>query len=169
MSLEIRLGDRTCNVELVNRDRSQMEIRVDGKLYKVDIVMVEEGVYSILYNGKSYNVELIEGESSKQYSVNSITNSYDLEIIDAETRYLLSRNKSLLGEEGSTISSPMPGKVVKIPVKAGDTVKVGETVIIVSAMKMESEYKAGKNGTIKEILVTEGDTIDGHQPLITIE
>ena len=163
MSLEISLGDRTSNVELVRKDKNQMEIRVDGKLYKVDVVMVENGVYSILYNGKSYNIELIEKDSPKQYNVNTLNRSYDLEIIDAETRYLLSRNKGLMGEEGSTISSPMPGKVIKIPVK------IGETVIIVSAMKMESEYKAGKDGKIKEILVSKGDTIEGHQPLITIE
>ena len=169
MSLEIRIGDRTSNVELVGKDKNKMQIRVDGRLYKVDIIKVENGVYSILYNGKSYNVELIEGDNSKQYNISSLTHSYDLEIIDAETRYLLSRNKSLMGEEGSTISSPMPGKVVNIPVKTGDKVKVGDTVIIVSAMKMESEYKAGRNGKIKEILVSEGDTIEGHQPLITIE
>ena len=169
MSLEISLGDRTSNVELVRKDKNQMEIRVDGKLYKVDVVMVENGVYSILYNGKSYNIELIEKDSPKQYNVNTLNRSYDLEIIDAETRYLLSRNKGLMGEEGSTISSPMPGKVIKIPVKIGDEVKIGETVIIVSAMKMESEYKAGKDGKIKEILVSKGDTIEGHQPLITIE
>ena len=63
----------------------------------------------------------------------------------------------------------MPGKVVKIPVKVGDKVETGETVIIVSAMKMESEYKAARVGLIKEIHVAEGDTIEGHQPLITIE
>ena len=169
MSLEIKLGDRTSNVELVRKDKNQMEILVDGTLYKVDVIMVENGVYSILYNGKSYNVELIEGENSKKYNVSTMYRSYDLEIIDAETRYLLSRNKSLMDEAGSTISSPMPGKVVKIPVKTGDKVKVGDTVIIVSAMKMESEYKAGKEGEVKEILVSEGDTIEGHQPLITIE
>jgi len=63
----------------------------------------------------------------------------------------------------------MPGKIVKITVKAGEKVKQGQTVIIVSAMKMESEYKTGKAGTIKEIYVREGDTIEGNQPLITIE
>jgi biotin carboxyl carrier protein len=81
----------------------------------------------------------------------------------------MNRNQSLLADEESVISSPMPGKVVKIPVQAGDKVKIGDTVIIVSAMKMESEYKAGKSGIIKDIHVGEGDTIEGHQPLITIE
>jgi biotin carboxyl carrier protein len=169
MALEIRLDDRNSHVELVRKDKNFVEILVDGRLYKLDIVMVEEGVYSILHNGKSYNVELIEAETKKKYIVNTLYRSFNLEIIDAETRYQLSRNKNLLGDDQSSISSPMPGKVVKIPVKTGDKVEAGDTVIIISAMKMESEYKTGKSGVIKEIHVSEGDTIEGHQPLLTIE
>lgn len=169
MALEIRLDDRHAHVELVRKDKNLIEIMVDGKLYKLDIVMVEEGVYSILHNGKSYNLEMIEAETRKKYIVNTLYRSFNLEIIDAETRYQLSRNKNQLGDDQSVISSPMPGKVVKIPVKVGDKVEAGDTVIIISAMKMESEYKTGKSGLIKEILIKEGDTIEGHQTLITIE
>lgn len=169
MSLEVRLDNRTVQVELVNKDNHSIEILVDGKLYKLDILMVEEGVYSILYNGKSYSVEILEGEHRKKSRVSTLYHSFNLEIIDEEARYLMNRNQNLLADEESVISSPMPGKVVKIPVQAGDKVKIGDTVIIVSAMKMESEYKAGKSGIIKDIHVGEGDTIEGHQPLITIE
>ena len=168
-SLEIRLDDRESTVELVSKDKNHIEILVDGKKYKLDAVKIEEGVYSVLLNGKSYTVELISGEHPKQYTVNTLSRSYDVQIIDAETRYLLTRNKNLNDEHDNTISSPMPGKVVKITVKTGDKVEQGQTVIIVSAMKMESEYKTGKAGTIKEIHVKEGDTIEGNQPLITIE
>lgn len=169
MALEIRLDDRDSHVELVRKEKNFVEILVDGKLYKLDIIMVEEGVYSILHNNKSYNVELIEAETKKKYIVNTLYRSFNLEIIDAETRYQLSRNKNNLMDDQSIISSPMPGKVVKIPVKQGDKVESGDTVIIISAMKMESEYKTGKAGVIKEIHISEGDTIEGHQPLITIE
>jgi biotin carboxyl carrier protein len=169
MALEIRLDDRVSQVELVRKDKNFIDIRVDGKLYKLDIVMVEEGVYSILHHGKSYNVELIEAESKKKYIVNTLYRSFNLEIVDAETRYQLSRNKNQLVDDQSSISSPMPGKVVKIPVKVGDQVQAGDTVIIISAMKMESEYKTGKSGVIKEIHVSEGETIEGHKILITIE
>ncbi len=72
-------------------------------------------------------------------------------------------------DDDSTISSPMPGKVVRVLVKKGDSVKAGETVIIISAMKMESEYKVKKDRKIIEVLVNDGDTIDGNQPLIIIE
>ena len=169
MSLEVRLNDRFSNVELVSKDKNKVQIRVDDKLYELDMVKVVEGMYSILLEGRSYNVEIIEKDSPKQYHVNALEKSYDLEIIDAETRYLMSRKGGDLEDADNIVASPMPGKIVKIPVKAGDKVESGQTVIIVSAMKMESEYKAGKEGIIKEVHVSEGDTIEGNQPLITIE
>ena len=91
------------------------------------------------------------------------------EIIDAEAKYLQARNAGNLEAEENTISSPMPGKVVKIEYSIGDEVKKGDTVIIVSAMKMESEYKAMKDGVVKEVFVKEEETIDGNQPLVFIE
>ncbi len=169
MSLEIRLDDRYSQVELVGRENNKVRIKIDDKLHEVDIVKVEDGVYSLLMNGKSYTVELMEGSSHKKYDINAAHRSFELEIIDAETRYLMSRKGGELEDEGNQISSPMPGKVVKIPVKVGEKIDAGQTLIIVSAMKMESEYKSSKAGTIKEIHVKEGDTIEGHQPLITIE
>ena len=169
MSLEIRINDRHSQVELVSRDENRVKIKIDDATHEIDVIRVERGVYSLLLNGKSFIVELMEGDSAKLYRANTSSHQYELEIIDAETRYLKSRIGNDLHEADNQISSPMPGKVVKIPVKIGDKVEIGQTVIIVSAMKMESEYKAGNKGVIKEIHVKEGDTIEGHQPLITIE
>ena len=169
MSLEIKLNDRLAIVELVSRKDNHLQIKVDNKLYELDMVKVEDGIYSLLLEGKSYSLEILENEGSKAYDLSILDKSYMLEIIDAETRYLLSRKGNDEGDGSNTISSPMPGKIVKITVKAGEKVKNGQTVIIVSAMKMESEYKAGKDGVIKEILVNEEDTIEGNQPLITLE
>ena len=63
----------------------------------------------------------------------------------------------------------MPGKIVKILVKEGDIIKEGETAIIISAMKMESEYKAPATGMVKRINVAEGDVIQSDQILIELE
>jgi biotin carboxyl carrier protein len=169
MEYEFKLDERSARVELIKKEDDQIIAKVDGKKYDLDIVNVGKGVYSILFKGKSYNVELIEGDNSKKYFVNTLYKSFNLEVIDAESRYIASRNKSILGEEGNVISSPMPGKVVKILVNDNDQVKAGDTVIIVSAMKMESEYKAASDGTIKEIMVKEGDTVASNQPLVIIE
>jgi len=168
MSLEISINKRTANIEFLSRDENKIKIKVDDKTYDLDIVMVENGVYSLLMDGKSYNVELIQNQSNKKYIVNTLYNSNDVEIIDAESKYLKSRKKDDM-DENTAISSPMPGKVVKILIKKGDKIKAGETVIIISAMKMESEYKVKKDRLIKDVLVKEGDIIDGNQPLVLIE
>jgi biotin carboxyl carrier protein len=63
----------------------------------------------------------------------------------------------------------MPGKIVRIPVNAGEKVSAGQTIIVVSAMKMESEYKVNRDAVIKKILVNVGDTVKSHQPLVMIE
>jgi biotin carboxyl carrier protein len=167
MSYEISLDGNVESIEILNQDGNTMEVLVGDRKYQLDIVEVEDGIYSILHNGTSYNVELTSIEN-KKYMVHTLYNSFDAEVIDAETRYLNSR-KGDMDEEQSFISTPMPGKVVKILVKEGQEVKAGETLVIVSAMKMESEYKVSSDRTVKEVLVTEGDNIDGHQPLITLE
>lgn len=131
--------------------------------------MVEKGVYSILYNGHSYNLELIEGDNPKKYIVNTFTRSFNAEIVDAETKYLHSRMKGNEMEGDNSISSPMPGKVVKIPVSVGEKVKSGQTLIIVEAMKMQSEFKATGDRTVREIPVKEGDTVNAHQVLVILE
>ncbi|RUT73286.1 biotin/lipoyl-containing protein [Ancylomarina longa] len=169
MALELKLDDRIAKVELLSEDGDKIKIMVDDNEYDLDMQQVENGVYSVVYKGRSYNVELIENGSPKKYTVNTFYHAYEAEIIDAETKYLQARNNGDSQASESTVSSPMPGKVVKIPVHLGEEVKKGDTVIIVSAMKMESEYKASKDGVVKEIFVKEEDTIDGNQPLVFID
>jgi biotin carboxyl carrier protein len=168
MSYEVKINERISTIEVLSRDGSSFQIAIDKKVYELDIAEVEQGVYSILLNNKSYNIELVEGKNSKSYTVNTLYETFGVEIIDAEAKYLMNRKKDD-GEDANTISSPMPGKVVKILFKEGDTVMAGETVIIVSAMKMESEYKVKKERVIKRILVKEGDTVNGDQPMVIFE
>lgn len=168
MEYEIKLNNgEPFQIKLLEREGNKAKIAVDDRIYEVDIAEVEDGVYSILLDGESFNVELVETEN-KKYSVTSLYNSFDVEVIDAETRYANSRKKDDV-DDASFISTPMPGKVVKILVKEGDIVKAGDTLIIVSAMKMESEYKVGSDKIVTKVLVSEGDAIDGHQKLILLE
>lgn len=167
MSFEIKVNDNVSEIKVLNRDGNKLEIAVGDRIYNVDIIEVEKGVYSLLLDGTSFNIELTRN-GLKKYDVNTLYNSFDIEIIDAESKYMYSR-KTEDDHHDDVISTPMPGKIVKILVKEGDFVKGGDTVVIVSAMKMESEYKVGKDRIIKQILVKEGDNIDGHQPLILLE
>ncbi len=168
MSLEIKTKDRAAKIEVLEQNGSLYHVKIDDKEYEFDVEKVEEGVYSILHNNMSVNMEMIEGDSPQRYSVNTISDHYEIEVVDAAARY---RNSSGGGMENSDkfISSPMPGKVVKILLNEGDKVEKGETVIVISAMKMESEYKSSFNGLVKKIFVSEGDTMEGGAKLVEIE
>jgi biotin carboxyl carrier protein len=67
------------------------------------------------------------------------------------------------------IVSPMPGKVVKVQVTVGQAVEVGETCIIVEAMKMEHSLNAAITGTVTAVHAGEGDPVDATSPLVEIE
>lgn len=170
MAIEIHLGDRIANVELLNIDGNKVQIQIDEKIYDVDISMIEHGVYSIIYQNKSYNLELVKSsEDSKKYDVSTLYNTIPVEIVDVHRKYMKSRQKDDVDEGQEKIFTPMPGKVVKIPVNKGDKIEPGQTVIIVEAMKMQSEYKVKRECKIKDILVSEGDTVEGNQTLIVLE
>ncbi|MBL7971902.1 MAG: acetyl-CoA carboxylase biotin carboxyl carrier protein subunit [Prolixibacteraceae bacterium] len=169
MSIEIKLDKRIASVEILKQFENLLEIKVDDKIYQVDLMHNDEGIFSILESGRSYNIELVPQAKPKHYTAYTLYDSYDLEVIDAESRYRRNRSSGTQLASENIITSPMPGKVVKIPVKVGDEVKKGDTVITISAMKMESEYKSPIDGTIIKIQVIEGSTVDANQVLIEIE
>jgi biotin carboxyl carrier protein len=68
-----------------------------------------------------------------------------------------------------TITSPMPGKVVKVLVKEGDEVDVGRPLAVVEAMKMENELTAEVAGVVKKVFVNPGDAVEGGAKLVVIE
>lgn len=169
MQLEIKINDRIAKAELIKSDKNEFSIKVDQKIYQVDVLETAPGIYSLLHEGKSYNIELIEAGNPKKYLVNILYKNYKIEIVDAETRYIEARKKQSGMGDSNIISSPMPGRVVRIPVSKGEEITEGQTMIVISAMKMESEYRATISGKVKDIKVKEGDVIAGGQTLIIIE
>lgn len=169
MSIEIKLDNRVASVELLEQNENFLKVKVDDKVYDVDLMHNDEGVFSILSRGRSYNIELVQSDKPKHYLAYTLYSNYDVEVIDAETRYLRNRGAGVMQSSEKQVSSPMPGKVVKIPVSLGDRVAKGDTVVVISAMKMESEYKAAVDGVISKICVSEQETIGANQVLIEIE
>ena len=167
--MEVQVNEKLFQVENIIMDRNHVSVTLNGKSFEFDVTKVENGIYSFLYDGKSYEMEIVPGKDNKNYIVVHRCLSFDVEIIDSQSRYMKNRKKGQVEEDQHSISSPMPGKVVKIPVAVGDEVEPGQTLIIISAMKMESEYKAKRSGVVKEILTSEGETIEGNQSLILIE
>ena len=70
--------------------------------------------------------------------------------------------------DGSPIPSPMPGLIIDVPVKVGDTVAAGDVIVILEAMKMENEVTAPVGGTVTRVAVRQGDSVSSGDLLVMI-
>ena len=69
---------------------------------------------------------------------------------------------------GQKVESPMPGTILDVRVKVGDSVKQGDVVMILEAMKMENEIVAPQDGTVASVNVNKGDTVEAGQTLVSL-
>ena len=69
---------------------------------------------------------------------------------------------------GEAVNAPMPGNILKVNVNAGDKVKEGQVLVVLEAMKMETEIMAPKDGTVTQVVVSKGSTVDTGAPLVVI-
>ena len=69
---------------------------------------------------------------------------------------------------GDAVKAPMPGTILKVNVQNGQTVKEGDVLVVLEAMKMENEILAPKAGTITQVLVSKGSTVDTGAPMVVI-
>ena len=169
MPIDIKLGDRIAKVKVLNQNENLLEIMVDDKIYNVDLMHNDEGHFSILENNRSHNISLVPSPKPKMYTAHTLYNTYDLEVIDAEARYIRNRGEGTIAKTDKQITAPMPGKIVSVLVKEGEEVSKGQTAVIISAMKMESEYKSAVDGVVRAVYVSDGDTVEANQVLIEID
>lgn len=69
---------------------------------------------------------------------------------------------------GETVAAPMPGNILRVEVNQGDTVKAGQLLVVLEAMKMENEIFAPKDGTVAQVVTSKGAVVDTGSPLVII-
>jgi len=146
---------------ILNEEKNQLIVDIDGTEYPVEFSMIDNNVYSIIIDGKSTTLAVLK--KGKHIQVFHNGNLHELEYISE--REIL---KGAAIASGLEITSPMPSRVVKILKEEGDSVELDEGVIVVEAMKMESELKAPSSGKIKEIRVSEGDAVESGTILVVL-
>jgi biotin carboxyl carrier protein len=122
------------------------------------------GVYSVLLDGRSYDAFVDESPSGLIVTIAG----YRFEIEARDPRRFSRRAAGHTGEGFQTLASPMPGKVVRVLVAAGDTVAAGQGILVVEAMKMQNEMKAARAGTVLTMAAKEGVTVVAGETLATI-
>ncbi len=136
--------------------------------------MGKKFVYKVKVNGKLYEVEIEEiGGTPTVTSAQRVSEVASQQVArpqvsTAQPSIPSQSNVSSAGGD-SIIKAPIPGKVLSIKVKEGDSVEYGQTLLIFEAMKMENEVKAPKSGVVKKLFVSEGANFNTGDPLIEIE
>ncbi len=137
--------------------------------------MMKEYKYSI--NGKEFAVTVGERNAEGVTPVTVNGEAYDVALIPepvVEKKVVVHAPapKPQTGEKDDlqdALRSPLPGTIVDIPAQVGDEVKEGDTLVVLEAMKMNNNLTAERNGKVKAILVSEGDTVKENTPLVTFE
>ena len=164
MKYEVEIRGQMVNVELEQRD-GRVEARVGTRHYDLEVISPEAGVYTFLAGDRIYEARVWAREPNS-LSVTIGGQSFPTRVIDRKHR----RSTVEHGIEGrQNLVAPMPGKVVRVLLAAGDEVTPGQGVVVVEAMKMQNEIKSPKAGRVLEIRVTEGANVDANQILAVVE
>jgi len=137
----------------------------DGPLAEAQVEVPEPDVYSVLMGGRSYEARVEEHPDCLVV----VIDGHRFEIEARDPRRWSSKAAGRGSDGIQTVAAPMPGKVVRVLVAAGDTVETGQGLVVVEAMKMQNEMKAARAGTVRSISIREGATVAAGEVLVTIE
>lgn len=172
---KVTIGGRTYEVEL----RGDV-VLVDGHEVPVK-VREDEGALIVRAGGVPYRVELPPEE--QRGSGMEVRVDYRPFVVTWEGSLAPGAPAAVRKPAGPTgpapsgakaavsgaVTAQIAGRIVRVDVKPGDVVKAGDVLLILEAMKMENEVKAPKDGTVKEVLVSEGARVAEGDPLVVIE
>lgn len=127
-------------------------------------------IYKVTLNGKIYEVEVEKGEAVIQAEYDAALPTQVQSVAPTSVAPVQSAPVAAPVAAGAAnaIKSPMPGNINAVKVTSGQSVKHGDVLIILEAMKMENEIVADKDGKVGQIFVQKGATVDTGAPLIEI-
>ena len=139
----------------------EYKFKIGGKEYNVTVNPKEGKFFDVTVNGATYEVEAENAPAAAP-----VAQPVAAPVQAAAAAPAAPAAKPAGAAE--KLASPLPGVIIEISVKEGQQVKAGQKVAILEAMKMENEIPAPKDGTITEIHVHKGDTLQEGDPVVTI-
>jgi biotin carboxyl carrier protein len=132
---------------------------------EASVVEIRQGSYSILFeSGESVMVDL--AASGAAHDVLSDQTRYQITLTDPRDSRAGSNNRDQSGP--AEVRSVMPGKIIKVLVKEGQTVENGTALLVMEAMKMQNETKSPKDGVVRRVHVAEGTAVSAGELLLVI-
>lgn len=140
------------------------KFKINGKEYKAEIKNDEGKTVELEINGKTYSVELEKQEVKKPtFNRPAATPAASESVVEDAPK------KSSSNAGAGAIKSPLPGTILDVFVNVGDSVKSGQKLVLLEAMKMENQIDSDRNGVVKEVHVRKSDVIMEDDVLVVIE
>lgn len=146
---------------------AKYEYTVHGVNYEVEIKDIEGTLAKVSVNGVDFDVEMKQPISVGMQTKRPTKVRPQAAPVTGEVKKTDTPAPVKAGE-GEKICSPLPGTVTSVPVKVGDAVAAGDTVVILEAMKMQNNIEAETSGTITSVMVNAGDAVMEGTILVTI-
>ena len=138
----------------------EYKFKIGGKEYNVTVNPKEGKFFDVTVNGATYEVEAENAPAAAP--------APQAAAAPAQAAPAAAAPAPKPAGAGEKVASPLPGVIIEISVKEGQQVKAGQKVAVLEAMKMENEIPAPKDGTITDIHVHKGDTLQEGDPVVTI-
>jgi biotin carboxyl carrier protein len=169
----VKVGGKERVVELEDGEGGRVRAVVDGVARELEAAQAEPGLW-LLREGTAQALAFVDGAAPK-LTVELRRAGGDPVVIPVEvgdarsaTVAALARRAAAVGTGPATVRSPIPGRVVKLLVRAGDRVTAGQAVVVLEAMKMENELRAPRAGAVETIRCAEGAAVEAGQDLVII-
>lgn len=143
----------------------EYKYKINGMKFTVAVGDVADNEVKVEVNGVPYKVELDKAAPQKP----ALSQSGKTAGISGAVTTSTPSPKPVVNNGASAVKSPLPGTIMGFSVKVGDTVKAGQTVCVLEAMKMENDVKTVNAGKVKQILVNVGDAILEGTDIMIIE
>ncbi len=150
-------------------DQNTIEIEKE-QLHNLDMIQQTDGTYHLLYQNESYQIKILEQDpGQKQLKLLVNGNAYYLKIEDEYDQLVRQLGLEVVNTQKiNEIKAPMPGLVLEVSVKAGQTITKGDPLLILEAMKMENVIKSAGDGVVEEILIEKGAAVEKGALLIKL-
>jgi biotin carboxyl carrier protein len=170
MRYEVQLAPSSAGKKRVielEREVVGWRVTLDGQPVAVDAVEIAPNILSILLEGQSFEISVTPSPDGK-LKLQTGSQEFTAEVINPRA-WSGRRHGSVEAEGRQQVVAPMPGKVVRLLVKAGDHVEAGQDLLVVEAMKMQNEIRSPKSGTVERVLAREGQPVNAGEILAWID
>jgi biotin carboxyl carrier protein len=167
MKLRAQVGSEERELVLEPTAREgRYRVLVGGNEREVDARRIDGSGWSLIIDGQAYLVDVDAGKDGELVAeIRGVT--VPVKLVDPR-RVALAAQRVRETSGPLDVRAPMPGKIVKVHVKAGDAVSVGQGLIVIEAMKMENELRAPRGGTVDKVRASEGQAVEAQEVLVTL-